>query len=77
MNYATHNLTPELLGDVRLIKDAIADHLLNEWQLTNEEIAQVEVVKLDLAINLKGCMYSFDFRADRGMLMETIKDKFI
>lgn len=34
-------------------------------------------MKLDLAINLKGCLYSFDFHADRDMLMKTIKDNFI
>ena len=77
MNYATHSLTPELIGDIKSIKDAIVDHLLNVWQLTEEEIAQVEVVKLDLAINLRGCLYSFDFHNDRDMLMSKIKDNFI
>ena len=37
----------------------------------------MEVCKLDLAINLKGFLYSFDFAVDRDLLMEKIGKDFL
>ena len=47
------------------------------WKLSPEEVAQVEVCKLDLAINLKGFLYSFDFAVDRDLLMKKIWTDFL
>ena len=45
--------------------------------LSEEEVSEVMVSKFDVAINISGCLYSFDFGVDCDILMETIQDKFL